>query len=504
MMVDDQFNQLTGQVVAERFLVEGLIAHGGMGSVYRAEQRPLGRQVALKVLRADFTDAGERHMQRLMHEAAATAKLKHPSIVTVYDFGTYKPGHYYLAMEYVDGPNLGALVTKEGALLPDRARRLMLQVARAIRTAHAAGLIHRDLKPGNILITHDEEGEELAKVVDFGLAKDLTGDQELTEHGSLLGSPKYMPPEQAELPEVDHRADIYSFGVTFYAALVGRVPYQGATHFETIRMHREEPIPPLRRDDGVEVPAALEELIRWCMAKRPEERPQSMDEVVATLRRLGTSEVSLSLELPVGMETDDETEIARPFEERQYTPPPAHVHPLGPDDGKASISLAGAWKRAANAGAPAPTPLVGQAPMPADRRADETPASPRPTPSHDDSKIRLAVAAAGGLLVLALVGLVAWRIVRRESRRPDTPLPSASVADTAPAPRATVHVQIGSDPSGAEVFLGTRSLGLTPLDTEVELTDEEASVQLVKRGYWPESVSLADGDVSAIVPLRAR
>lgn len=521
--VDDSPSTLIGKVIADRFVVERLIAHGGMGSVYVAEQTALGRKVALKVLRADLTKDGERFMQRLMHEAAATARLQHPSIVTVYDFGSYRRGHYYLAMEYVDGPNLGALVTREGPLPPYRGQRLALQVARAMRTAHAAGLIHRDLKPGNILVTRDEEGDELAKVVDFGLAKDTNRGQNLTQDGSILGSPKYMPPEQSMQAQVDHRADIYSFGVTFYAALVGRVPFEGPTIFETIRMHREEPIPRMVRDDGVPIPAPLERLIRWCMAKQPEDRPQQMQDIVGVLKGLGAPggfENAISDPIiPFGDDDDDKTDVAGPAIERyRDNPAPRGVRPLSASEGaQSALSLASAWKKAASPSAPHADPALppgAAAPAPPPGALPRPPSGSRPLPSSgaqplsppsgtqaagatdghaelDTRNMRVLVTAAAAVVLLLVIVSVAWRVVRHETRRPETPIPEDPIAAVEAPTARRVHLLITSAPPGAEVFLGTRSLGLTPLDTSTELPEGvDASLRVVKRGFWPATVEI--------------
>ena len=185
-----------------------------MGAVYEAEQRPLGRRVAVKVLQeppnSGDSDAFQR---RFFLEAATLAKLDHPNTVTLFDYGQTKDHIFYLVMEYVDGPALSKVLKQsQGVLEPHRVLTLMAQVSDALENAHRAGVVHRDLKPGNLLVTQDSSGKELVKVVDFGLVKLTEGDQAITVTGMIMGSPHCMAPEQVQGDPVDHRADVYAIG----------------------------------------------------------------------------------------------------------------------------------------------------------------------------------------------------------------------------------------------------------------------------------------------------
>lgn len=207
------------------------IAREGMGVVYRARQVRLNRQVALKMIRAGKFSSGTE-IQRLRVEAEAAAQLDHPAIVPVFEVGEYEGLHYF-TMAFVDGETLSAKLV--GGPMPARAAaKLMQTVAEAVAYAHDKGVIHRDIKPGNILI--DQSGQP--RISDFGLAKQVTSDNELTTTGQILGTPSYMPSEQAlgKLDDIGKASDVYSLGAVLYATLTGRPPFQAATSIETLRL----------------------------------------------------------------------------------------------------------------------------------------------------------------------------------------------------------------------------------------------------------------------------
>lgn len=278
-------DSLIGTVIADRFRVLEPIAQGGMANVFLAEQEALGRQVALKVLGTHDRPLRPGFAERFAREAATAARLAHPNVVTIFDYGVLPEENlYFLAMEFVEGDTLARIVQRDGPLESGRAAPIFLQVARALRAAHRHGLVHRDLKPGNILITTGEDGEDCAKVVDFGLVKDLA-EMNANEEGVYLGSPRYMAPEQIQpgLP-LDGRIDIYGFGATLYTALVGHPPYQARTTLETLLMHMEAPIPVVERDDGAPIDDELCAITRRCLAKNPEARFDSMQDIIDHLK----------------------------------------------------------------------------------------------------------------------------------------------------------------------------------------------------------------------------
>lgn len=196
-----------------------------MGAVYLATEAALEREVAIKVLPPD-RGATQESRDRFRREARTAAKLSHPNIVPLYTFGDVE-GTLYFVMGYVKGESLAARLKREGRLLIEDARRILIEIAEALDYAHKRGVIHRDIKPDNVLI---EEGTGRALLTDFGVAKALGAGQTMTEVGSVLGTPQYMSPEQAQgKADIDHRSDIYSFGVMGYAMLAGRLPFEGPT-----------------------------------------------------------------------------------------------------------------------------------------------------------------------------------------------------------------------------------------------------------------------------------
>jgi serine/threonine-protein kinase len=260
----------TGQTIAG-YQVDEVLASGGMGVVYRATQLSLGRTVALKVL-APHLSADEVFRERFRREAALQARLEHPHIVTVYEAGECDEG-LYLALRFIDGMSLKKMV-EPGPLDPGRALRLMAQVASALDTAHEAGLVHRDVKPQNVLIDLRDQ----AYLADFGLTKSA-GHRGLTETGTYIGSLEYVPPEQWRGAELTPASDRYAFAGVLYEALTGEVPYPRDTEAALLYAHVAD-APPRPTERRPELPPALDEVIARGMAKDPEARYASATELV--------------------------------------------------------------------------------------------------------------------------------------------------------------------------------------------------------------------------------
>jgi len=269
---------VVGELIAGRYELEELVGTGGMSSVYRAHDRLLERDVALKVLHEQFTADGE-YVERFRREARAVAQLSHPNIVTVIDRGE-QAGRQYIVFEYVDGENLKALVGREGPLGEREAIGLTLQVARALGFAHGQGLVHRDVKPQNVLL--NDNGQ--AKVTDFGIARslDVQGGGGLTQTGTVMGTSDYIAPEQARGSRVDAQSDIYSLGTVLYELLTGEVPFSGDNFVAVAMQHINQP-PPSARERRPELSPCVDAAIRRAMAKEPRDRFGSMDELCSEL-----------------------------------------------------------------------------------------------------------------------------------------------------------------------------------------------------------------------------
>ncbi len=272
---------LTGRTIAD-FAVLRKIGQGGMGQVYLARQLSLKREVALKILRKEMAENAVA-LKRFRAEAEAVAKISHPNIVQVYAVGV-QDGLHFMALEYVEGRNLREYLERKGPPEVPVALAIFRQVAAALQRAGELGLVHRDIKPENILLNRKVE----VKVADFGLSCYFAGDAKplgLTQSGMTLGTPLYMSPEQVQGRPVDHRSDLYSFGVTCYHVLAGTPPYTGLNAFEVAVQHVQatpEPLESIRPD----LPLELCALVMKLMAKRPEDRYQSAKEVSRELARI--------------------------------------------------------------------------------------------------------------------------------------------------------------------------------------------------------------------------
>jgi serine/threonine-protein kinase len=278
---DPGADPLLRTVVDDRYQVLHLLGEGGMGRVYRARHRALGRFFALKVLKAELARDGALSA-RFIQEAKAAAAVSHPNVVQITDFGTLPSGQPYFVMELLQGASLSRVVANEGPLAPARAVHIARKIAEALGAAHAAGVIHRDLKPDNIHVAATASGRDIIKVLDFGLAK-VAGSSSLTRVGMVFGTPHYMSPEQASGEAVDHRADIYALGVVLFEMLTGRVPFEADTYMGVLTKHLY--VDPPRPSDvaGGDPFGDLEEVVMRCLAKDPAARYESMGEVLEAL-----------------------------------------------------------------------------------------------------------------------------------------------------------------------------------------------------------------------------
>jgi serine/threonine protein kinase len=285
-----------GKTLADRYEVEKLVGTGGTSIVYRALHLQLRRTVAIKMLKAHLV-TDEESKRRFEQEARAVSCLTHPNVVAVYDVGVTKYGEPYIVMEFLQGGSLADLVASEGRLTYERALPIFVQACSALWHAHKKDVIHRDVKPSNIMIVPTDDDPEFVKIVDFGLAKlrALTGEfQRLTKTGEVFGSPVYMSPEQCTGRKLDQRTDIYSMGVVMYEAIAGRPPFKEKSTIETIRRQIKEPPPRFSEvNPELKIPEELETIILKSLTKNPEDRYQTMEELRADLEAFAFNRVTL-------------------------------------------------------------------------------------------------------------------------------------------------------------------------------------------------------------------
>jgi hypothetical protein len=459
---------LIGRAIGGRFKVLALIARGGMGKVYRAEQAPLGRICALKVLNPAY--AGEHDPEfhkRFFLEASVASKLTHPNTVTVFDYGRTDDDIYYMAMEHLDGLTLHRAIRDAGSLPEERAVHIARQVCRSLREAHSRSVIHRDLKPANIFLTTHGDETDFVKILDFGLVKNVAEKgEDLTQTGMFMGSPKYMAPEQIRGNRVDARTDIYALGIILYEMLTGKVPFDRPNSVNILMAHVQEAPPSMRQmNPSLTVTRALEETVAACMEKDPARRLRSMDEVLISLRRCGEPETT--------------------------TVPPA-ISGWEPTE-RASLSASASRRLQLRRAIGSNWALVG--------------------------------AAAGGLALVGMIGFAAARrVVSRSTPAlpltqtmlvPGSAVPGAATAmPSAVIPLAApiaVKLRVSTDPEGASVKEnGVELCSTTPCDILYEGGDADPSrehkLTLSRQGYRSEvrSLRVGDGPVSLKLTLVQR
>jgi eukaryotic-like serine/threonine-protein kinase len=284
---------LVGRTLDEKYYVEERLGSGGMGKVYRARHLSMDRPVAIKFLHQRFSE-DEAARLRLLTEARAAVALRHSNAVSVTDFGHTTEGWVYIVMELLEGRTLREIVSREAPLETARAMSIMLQASDAVAAAHQAGIIHRDLKPSNILITQSADQPAVVKVLDFGIAKffAVNDDDEsaLDQSNTVIGTPRYMSPEQHNGSELTPATDVYSLGVILYEMLTGMVPFSGSTPAEIAQKHVNNP-PHSPREVVAAIPEEVERIVLHALEKEPSDRPPNAAEfrreLLETANRLG-------------------------------------------------------------------------------------------------------------------------------------------------------------------------------------------------------------------------
>ena len=451
--------ELIGRTLANRFVVLSELGRGGMGAVYVARQSSVGREVALKVMQRDGDLDAAR---RFVREARLVASLAHPNIVSVIDFGQDDDGLLFIAMERLHGLGLDALMEDEGRLPWPRAVRIAIQTCDALAFAHQRGVIHRDLKPQNVIVVDPHPERDTLKVLDFGLAKSLDPDQStLTREGVIFGTPAYLSPEMIEGRAVGPGADLYALGIMLFEMLEGRVPFDGDSLHEIAMKHLSEPPPPLTS----EVPATLGTIVRRLLAKDPTDRFKS----AAALR-----EALLSI--------DSAPSVSAPSVDARFIAPSRSVSArfIAPIAFILSVSaLLILWHLTRDH---EPTP-------PTDTATTLTTSSPPVSPAAQPTS-----PAPTPLASLPDVGSTAEADTTTSAElTPDTRL--HPTPDTLPPPSTEV-VWVLEGTVRARVTLDGEPVGTTPLTLRLEPRPRQRTLRFTRPGHYP-AVRVLPGDQDA-------
>jgi eukaryotic-like serine/threonine-protein kinase len=411
-----------GTIIADRYEVTGFLGRGGMGFVVAARHRELGEQVAIKFLnRSELAE-------RFFREARAAAAIENDHVVRIYDAGRLASGEPYIVMEHLSGEDLAARLHRTGSLAPETVATILVDVCLALAEAHAAGIVHRDLKPENIFLARRPGGDEVVKLLDFGVAK-VPDAGALTQTDNLLGTPTYMSPEQLlGSRDVDHRSDIWSLGIILYELLTDELPFEGESFFHLGILIREKPTPRVRRARA-DIPEELDAIIARCLAKQRTDRYADVGELAEALAPF----------LPAGM-APEIARIRRIVDEgrRRTAALAPTITPEPSEPGSALDAQLAREESRFESGSRKPTAQS----VVLDSVALDSPATSRP--SQDGKRRRLALLAS-----LCLAGVAAIAIARRSHPAPSATVgtgdaPASAAIASAPGQTADAGVAIAS------------------------------------------------------------
>jgi serine/threonine-protein kinase len=453
-----------GRLIAGKYRLDKLIARGGMGAVYIGTHVDLNRPVAIKLLLPNY-NPDEQAFERFRREAYTASSVTHPNIVHIYDFGVLPEGEAYIIMEFANGVTLRDRLREEGQLPIPEAVSIVRQIAAGMDAAHNSGVIHRDLKPSNIILTRDHSGNLLIKIIDFGIAKMSeqlsAGDATLTITGTIVGTPRYMSPEQCGGEKVDARSDIYSLGIILYEMLAGRPPFEGDSAVALAVKHLKEPPPPIEEFRS-DIDPLLKSLVEDCLSTNPDERPQTASELASRL--------DMIMEADHKGAVRDQVSSALPGDQKINSAQPLSPAPSIPSNSVAAVPVA----VESIGDMPIADRPVEAAPIVAEMDADKRRFGPRHIVVNLDEKppearrsrpmaIYAALAA-----VLTVAALAYWGATRRQ-----TPVQAESTAAATSAATSPLQGAVPS-PTATPQPSAKRTASASPTPAQDESTAKEA------------------------------
>ncbi|NVJ22958.1 serine/threonine protein kinase [Myxococcus sp. AM011] len=475
--------QLIGQVLDGRYKIESVLGQGGMGMVFRATQTSVQRPVAVKTLNPSLA-AAPQFFERFRREAEIASRLRHPNVITIFDFGRAPDGTCYYVMELLQGESLKEVVKREGPMSLRRATSLIEQATQGLAHAHQEGCVHRDLKPHNIMVM-DLGGRDFVKVLDFGLVKALEAEEEeqLTSTGQVLGTPQYMPPEQAGGEAVDQRSDLYSMAGVLYFCLTGSSPFGANTVRKALTASLTQQVPAVNtKRQGAPVPTALDAFFRKALSPEKEDRHQSaqefMDAMLDSVADVSPEQLDA---MPSGGSSSGVSDRGSGSRAGSRAGRPGAGSGSGVRSPRAG-SAPGRGSTPSNvviarsqAGAPGGSGSSPSRVRPPPGRAAPTPPPPPPEPEGMSTGKKVAFVA----VPLVLLGIGAAVVLgggQGGSKQPSTQVvevprdrpanPSGTTAPSNPTEAAPqeLRVKFNSTPSGAAIYEGDEQIGTTPIE----------------------------------------